>query len=82
MNLPQELAALGLELPSPAYLIGASLFGVVGWLAFSRGRMTSTGALTWAGLTLMLFPYGVPETWLLWAIGTALCAWVYFKWTP
>ena len=80
MDALKELAAMGLQLPSPAYLIGASLFGIVGWIAFRRGSKTSTGALTWAGLTLMLFPYAVSETWLLWAIGAVLCVWVYLKW--
>lgn len=80
MDTLKELASLGLELPSPAYLVGASLFGIVGLIAFRRGRKTSTGALTWAGLALMLFPYAVSETWMLWTIGATLCGWVYFKW--
>ena len=80
MEALKELAALGLELPSPAYLIGASLFGIVGWIAFRRGRQTSTGSLTWSGLALMLFPYAVSQTWLLWTLGAALCGWVYLKW--
>ena len=80
MDALKELAALGLELPSPAYLIGASLFGIVGWIAFRRGRQTSTSPLIWTGLALMLFPYAVSQTWLLWIIGAALCGWVYFKW--
>ena len=81
MDAIKELAALGLELPSPAYLVGASLFGMVGWVAFRRGRKTSTGALVWAGLALMLFPYAVSDTWILWVIGALLCGWVYFKWS-
>ena len=81
MDVLKELAAIGLELPSPAYLIGASLFGILGWIAFRRGRKTSSSALTWAGLALMLFPYAVSETWMLWAIGSGLCGWVYFKWS-
>ena len=80
MDALKELAALGLELPSPAYLIGASLFGIVGWIAFRRGRQTSTSSLTWTGLALMFFPYAVSQTWLLWIIGAALCGWVCLKW--
>ena len=80
MDAIKDLAALGLVLPSLAYLTGACLFGVVGWTAFRRGRKTSTGALTWVGLALMLFPYAVSETWLLWTIGAPLCGWAYFKW--
>jgi len=81
MNTLQDLSALGLTLPSPAYLTGSILFGVVGWITFRRGRKTSVGTLTWAGLALMLFPYAVSETWMLWALGAALCGWVYFKWS-
>ena len=80
MDALNGLKGLGLELPSVAYLIGSILFGIVGWVAFRRGRKTATSALTWAGLALMLYPYGVAETWMLWAIGVALCAWVWFKW--
>lgn len=81
MDTLQALSALGLTLPSPAYITGAILFGIFGWTAFRRGRKTSVSALTWAGLLLMLFPYAVSETWLLWAIGVALCVWVYVKWS-
>ena len=74
------LTALGLVLPSPAYIVGAVLFGIAGYAAFRRGRKASKPALTWAGLALMLYPYAVPQTWLLWLVGAALCAWTYAKW--
>lgn len=80
MDALHQLSALGLDLPSPAYFIGAILFGIVGWIAFRRGRKTSASSLTWVGLALMLFPYVIPQTWLLWTIGTALSGWVYFNW--
>jgi hypothetical protein len=76
----QALESLGLVLPSPAYIVGAIVFGLIGYVAFRRGRKTSAPALTWTGVALMLYPYAVPQTWLLWCIGAALCAWVYFKW--
>ena len=76
----KELQSLGLVLPSPAYLIGASLFGLIGYAAFRRGRKTQTASLTWTGVTLMIFPYAVGQTWLLWTIGAGLCAWVYARW--
>ena len=81
MDNIQSLSSLGLTLPSPAYLIGSILFGIVGWVAFRRGRKNSAGMLTWAGLALMLFPYAVSVTWMLWTIGAALCGWVYFNWS-
>ncbi|MDB5884605.1 MAG: hypothetical protein JWR74_776, partial [Polaromonas sp.] len=39
-----------------------------------------TAALTWTGVALMLYPYAVPQTWLLWTVGVALCAWLYARW--
>ena len=80
MNELQQLESLGLTLPSPAYLAGAILFGIFGYVAYRRGRKTTESALTWSGLALMLYPYGVSQTWLLWAVGSALTLWVYLKW--
>ena len=28
----------------------------------------------------MLYPYAVPQTWLLWAVGAGLCGWLYTQW--
>ncbi len=75
-----QLASSGLVLPSPAYLAGAILFGLIGYAAFRRGRKTSTAALTWTGVVLMVYPYAVPQTWLLWTLGAGLCAWLYVRW--
>ena len=71
---------MGLVLPSPAYLAGALLFGLVGYIAFRRGRKLPQPTLTWAGIALMLYPYAISQTWLLWTVGAALCGWVYAKW--
>lgn len=65
MNELNALASAGLVLPSPAYIAGAILFGLIGYVAFRRGRKTSTASLTWTGVALMLYPYAVPQTWLL-----------------
>lgn len=71
---------LGLVLPSPAYLLGAFLFGLVGYVAFRRGRKNAHPELTWTGVALMIYPYGVPQTWLLWLLGTVMCGWIYIRW--
>jgi hypothetical protein len=73
------LGLLGLTLPSPAYIVGLILFGIVGYVAFRRGRRASRSELTWGGVALMVFPYAVSETWLLWLIGALLCLWLYAK---
>ncbi len=80
MDEIKNLESLGLVLPSPLYIVGAILFGIVGYVAFRRGRKTSAPALTWTGVTLMLYPYAVSQTWLLWFLGAGLCGFVYIKW--
>ena len=72
-----ELSALksfGLELPSPAYLMGAIVFGLIGWAAFRRGRKTGRRQTLWLGVALMAYPYAVSRTWLLYGVGLVLCA--------
>lgn len=80
MNELKQLESLGLVLPSPAYIFGAILFGIIGWIAFRRGRKTSVAVLTWTGVGLMLFPYGISDTWMLWLVGVALSGLVYARW--
>lgn len=76
----KALESMGLVLPSPAYITGAILFGIAGYVAYRRGRKTTRPVLTWSGVALMIYPYAVPQTWLLWTIGLGLCGWVYVKW--
>jgi hypothetical protein len=80
MNELRQLESLGLVLPTPMYLLGAILFGIIGWVAFRRGRKKSISVLIWTGLALMLYPYAVAQTWVLWFVGAGLCGCVYVKW--
>jgi hypothetical protein len=80
MNELQNLESLGLVLPSATYILGAILFGIIGYVAFRRGRKTSRATLTWGGVVLMLYPYAISQTWLLWVIGMALCGWLFMQW--
>ncbi len=80
MNELKQLESLGLVMPTPAYILGAILFGIIGWVAFRRGRTKSVSALTWCGVAMMMYPYGVSETWMLWLLGIALSGLVYAKW--
>ena len=68
------LTAFGIDLPSPAYLFGAIVFGLVGLAAFRFGRRHGRRPTLWVGVALMLFPYAVSRTWVLYATGLALCA--------
>jgi hypothetical protein len=73
----RTLQSLGLELPGPAYLFGAIVFGLVGIWAFRSGRKNARPRTLWLGVALMFYPYAVSSTWLLYAIGTGLCAAVF-----
>jgi hypothetical protein len=73
MDELSTLKSLGLELPSPAYIFGAIVFGLIGLVAFRRGRKSGRRLTLWLGVALMLYPYAVSPTWLLYALGIALC---------
>jgi hypothetical protein len=78
MDPLSSLTAIGLELPSPAYIVGAIIFGLVGWAAFRRGRSGGRKITLWLGVALMVYPYLVPGTLALYLVGLALCAGLYF----
>jgi len=80
MDALQVLQSSGLELPTPAYLAGLLLFGVIGMVAWWHGKRRQRPTVKWLGLALMLYPYVVPQTWLLYAIGAALTAWTAWSW--
>lgn len=77
MNDLDTLGALGLALPSPAYLFGILFFGIAGFAAYRYGRKAALPRPKWIGVAMMLYPYAVSETWLLYAIGAGLCALLY-----
>jgi hypothetical protein len=68
------LQQLGLELPSPTYIVGAVVFGIIGFLAFRDGRRTKRRLTLWLGVALMFYPYAVSGTWMLYMVGACLCA--------
>jgi hypothetical protein len=72
------LGALGITLPSPAYIVGAILFGVLGIAAYYRGKREGRQRTRWLGVALMLYPYVVWQTWLLYLVGTGLCLAIWF----
>ena len=73
METINALESLGFTLPSPAYLIGAVLFGLIGIAAFRIGRRQQRPPLKWLGLVLMFYPYLVSQTWALYLVGAVLC---------
>lgn len=72
------LGTLGFSFPSPAYLIGIFLFSLFGFAAYRYGKKTSRGTTKWLGVALMIYPYAVSDTWLLYSVGAVLCAALFF----
>jgi len=77
MDELKTIESMGFSLPSPAYLFGALLFGIIGLAAYRYGKKASLEIPKWLGVALMLYPYAISETWLLYAVGAALCIGVY-----
>jgi hypothetical protein len=76
----KALESMGLTLPSPLYILGSIFFGIIGYIAFRHGRKSSRIDITIAGVALMMYPYAVSETWILWVVGVALTGWVFATW--
>lgn len=77
MDQLNTLQSLGLTMPTPAYLVGAIFFGIVGFAAYRYGKKMSLAAVKWLGVALMLYPYAVSDTWLLYALGSGMCLGLY-----
>jgi len=78
MDELKTLESLGLTLPSPAYIFGAILFSLIGWIAYRHGKKSSLTPCKWLGITLMLYPYAITDTRLLYGVGVALCFGLYW----
>ena len=72
------IESLGFALPTPAYMAGALLFGIVGFAAYRYGKKASLSEFKWLGIALMIYPYAITETWLLYTIGVAFCVGLYW----
>lgn len=79
-ELQATLQALGITIiwPTPAYWIGMFLFSFIGMGAFYYGRRKSRKYVKWLGVALMLYPYVVPSTWLMYVVGLVLCVACYY----
>lgn len=73
-----DLGTLGFSLPSPAYLAGTLLFSILGFAAYRYGKNAELPAFKWTGVALMLYPYFVSQTWLLYAVGVGMCIALYY----
>lgn len=66
-----------ISLPTPAVLFAGLLFGTIGFLAFRYGKRQTLFLPMIIGVVLMVYPYFVAQTWLLYAIGCGLCVGLY-----
>ena len=73
------LESMGITLPSRAYLIGAIIFSIIGYAGYRYGKKTSLRTTKWIGIALMLYPYIISETWLLYTVGAGLCVGLYIS---
>jgi hypothetical protein len=73
MDTLSQLQAMGLSLPSPAYIFGMILFSVAGMAAWVMGKRKQKATTKWLGVALMFYPYAVTQTLLLYLVGLALC---------
>ncbi|MEO6920646.1 MAG: hypothetical protein ABI171_16825 [Collimonas sp.] len=72
------LQVSGLSLPSPAYLFGVIIFSIIGFVAYRYGKKTSFSYPKWIGAALMLYPYAISRTWMLYLVGAGLCTALYY----
>lgn len=73
MDELKALEALGITLPGPLYLLGAIVFGLVGYAAYRYGKKAELPIPKWIGVALMFYPYAISDTGWLYAVGSALC---------
>ena len=77
MDNIKAIESLGFTMPTPAYFAGAFLFGILGFAAYRYGKKSELPVPKWIGVALMLFPYAISDTLLLYAIGSGLCIGAY-----
>ncbi|AJP48117.1 hypothetical protein PG1C_05880 [Rugosibacter aromaticivorans] len=78
MDQLKTLEPLGFTLPGPAYIFGAVLFSLIGWAAYRYGKKSSLTPFKGLGIALMLYPYAITDTLMLYGVGVALCFGLYW----
>lgn len=74
------LESMGITLPTPAYLAGVLVFGIIGMVLFWQGRRRRNAKVKWIGLALMLYPYVIWGTMPVYVVGVGLCAAAWWHW--
>ena len=65
-------------MPSPGYIFWAIIFGAIGAAGFVHGKRTGNARAMAIGVALVVFPYFVSDTLIVFAIGAALAGLLYF----
>jgi hypothetical protein len=78
MDIISASQGLGITLPTPAYLIGMLVFSLIGIVAYYKGKASARPTVRWLGLALMLYPYAVSSTALLYLVGLGLSVAAWF----
>lgn len=65
---------------SAAGIAGNLLYSAIGFVAFAYGKKTNHFRIMILGGVLMGFPYLVSDTTMMWVIGAALTAGLFFIW--
>lgn len=60
-------------MPTPVALLGSLLFGTFGLAAFVYGKKSARFRPMALGTAMMVYPFFVSQTWLLYLIGSLLC---------
>ena len=64
---------------SAANLIGGLLFGSIGFVAFVYGKRMHLWKIMLGGLALMIFPYFIADTLLMYLVGTTATATLFLR---
>ncbi len=64
-------------MPTPAALAAIIVFSLIGMGVFMYAKKMLQIRLMMLGIALMVFPYFIDQTWLLWVIGGTLSTAVY-----
>ncbi len=59
-------------------IMGGIIFSIIGWYAFMHGKREKSMRPMVIGIVLMVYPYFVSNTFLVFAIGIGLTAALYF----
>jgi uncharacterized membrane protein YdcZ (DUF606 family) len=76
-EMKTSLDTLGFTMPSPAYIVGALIFSIIGMFGYYYGKKASLNTPKWIGIGLMLFPYVITDPLQLYLVGCGLCVCLY-----